>query len=147
MPAIRISPRAIIRKGNLYLIIHYRDPTGDWFVFPGGGQRHGEDLHQTLLREVEEEIGVKPSIGQLRFVRECIASRHPGSNLPPDFHQLEVFFDCTIDREPLPRGLVPDPHQIGIQWRPASDLRSLRFFPQAILSRLEEPGAKYIGAC
>jgi 8-oxo-dGTP pyrophosphatase MutT (NUDIX family) len=147
MPTIRISPRAIIRRGQLFLVVHYFDRTGDWYIFPGGGQQHGEDLHQTLRREVEEEIGVSPSIGQLRFVRECIASRLPASALAPDFHQLEIFFDCTIDQDPLPAGQTPDPHQVGIEWRAVPDLRNCRFFPQAILDLLDEPQSRYLGAC
>jgi 8-oxo-dGTP diphosphatase len=147
MPTIRTSPRAIIRRGDLYLVVRYRDSIGDWFVFPGGGQEHGEDLHQTLAREVEEEIGVQPVIGELRFVRECIAARIPDGNLPPDFHQLEVFFDCTIGGEALQVGPVPDPNQVGIEWRAIGDLRNQRFYPQAILSLLGETKSKYLGAC
>jgi 8-oxo-dGTP diphosphatase len=147
MPTIRISPRAVIRKGPLFLVVHYIDSIGDWFVFPGGGQAHGEDLHEALQREVEEEIGVKPTIGQLRFVRECIASRLKSSELPADLHQVEVFFDCTIDGDPLASGRVPDRNQIGVEWRDVSELRRLRFFPQAILDLLDKPEARYLGAC
>jgi 8-oxo-dGTP diphosphatase len=119
MPAIRIAPRAIIRRGDLYLVMRYIDSLGDWFVFPGGGQAHGEDLQQALQREVEEEIGVKPFIRDLRFVRECIASRNNSTNLPRDFHQIEIFFDCTIDSDPVV-GRGPDPNQTGFEWQTIS---------------------------
>jgi 8-oxo-dGTP pyrophosphatase MutT (NUDIX family) len=146
MAAVRIAPRAIIRRGDLYLVVRYIDGLGDWFVFPGGGQAHGEDLQQALQREVEEEIGVKPLIRDLRFVRECIASRNNGTNLPRDFHQIEIFFECTIDSDPAV-GRVPDPNQTGFEWRTISDLRRQRFFPQLILDFLDKSDAKYLGAC
>ena len=129
-------------------MVRYSDSLGDWFVFPGGGQQHGEDLHETLVREVEEETGIKPAIGKLRFVRECIAARHQNGNLPASFHQLEVFFDCYLaDGAPITGGKVPDPGQLGVEWRSVAELRQLRFFPAAILDLLEIPAAKYVGAC
>jgi 8-oxo-dGTP diphosphatase len=147
MKTIRITPRAIIRRGDHLLVIHYVDQVGDWFALPGGGQQHGEDLHQTLEREVKEEIGIKLSIGRVRFIRECIAARDRDSSLPADFHQLEVFFECSIHADSLPSGLIPDANQIGVEWRAVDELLNMRFFPKDILSLLETPEAKYLGVC
>ncbi len=90
MAIVRTSPRAIIRRGNKYLVVHYQDASGNWSAFSGGGQLNGEDLHQALRREIYEEIGVVPKVGVLRFVRECIAARDNNGSLPADFHQLEL---------------------------------------------------------
>ncbi|HVT89612.1 MAG TPA: NUDIX domain-containing protein [Tepidisphaeraceae bacterium] len=146
MPTIRTSPRAIIRRDNRYLVVRYQDSAGHWFVFPGGGQKHNEDLHQALLREVEEEIGVVPTIGRLRFVRECIADRIPESNLSPGFHQLEIFFDCTIPDGPVVSGPAPDPNQLGVDWMTTNELREIRFYPQAIVHLLNDDRAQFVGA-
>ncbi len=147
MPTIRISPRAIIRRDGRYLVVRCRDDRGDWFVFPGGGQHPGEDLHEALTREAEEEVGARPVIGALRCVRECIAARIAGSNLPSEFHQLEVFFDCTIREGSLSPGHTPDPGQVGLAWMTIGEMRQARFFPQAILDRLDDDHAVYVGAC
>jgi 8-oxo-dGTP pyrophosphatase MutT (NUDIX family) len=147
-PAVRISPRAVIRQGDRYLVVRYRDPAGDWYVFPGGGQRPGEDLHQALIREVREEIGVAPTVGALACVRECIADRLPPSTtLRPGFHQLELFFHCDLNGATPTGGLTPDPNQSGIAWHTLAELRLLRFFPQLILRVLEGPAPTYLGVC
>lgn len=55
----RTAARGIIRNGDKYLMIrsHYGD-----YKFPGGGVEEGEELTDTLVREVKEETGyiVKP---------------------------------------------------------------------------------------
>ena len=43
-------------EGNLFLLLHY--PTGHW-DFVKGKIEQGEDLHQTAIREAEEETGIK----------------------------------------------------------------------------------------
>src|SRR5262245_11175944 len=147
MSNVRTSSRAILRRGDTYLVVRYRDAQGDWFVFPGGGQQHGEDLHEALAREVREEIGARIVIGPLRFVRESIAARHPSGNLPRQFHQVEIFFDCTLEDEPLQAGSEPDPTQTGVEWLTIVELQAQRFFPQAILANLAGAGGKYLGVC
>lgn len=147
IPEVRTSSRAIIRRGDQYLVIRCQDEQGDWFVFPGGGQQHGEDLHQALLREVHEETGAMVAVGPLRFVRECIAARNPSGNLPSDIHQLELFFECSLVAEPVGLGTVPDRGQLGVEWLSLVELHRRRFFPSRLLARLGDTGASYIGVC
>lgn len=61
----RTAVRAIIRRGDRYLMIYSRK-YGDC-KFPGGGQEQGETNMDTLLREVREESGrdVKPETAQM----------------------------------------------------------------------------------
>ena len=84
----RISARAIIESDGKVLLSSYRDRAGDWFVFPGGGQRAGETLHECLLREVEEETSLKVEVGRLRWVREFIAADFPESEIDPAITKL-----------------------------------------------------------
>ena len=48
----RTAVRGIVRRDGHYLIIHSR--YGD-YKFPGGGRQDGEQLMDTLIREVKEE--------------------------------------------------------------------------------------------
>ncbi|MBM3861911.1 MAG: NUDIX domain-containing protein, partial [Verrucomicrobia bacterium] len=67
---IRNSAKAIIIRDGCVLLVRVNDEGGEWYVLPGGGQRHGESLHETVRRECLEEIGVEVEVGELRLVRE-----------------------------------------------------------------------------
>ncbi|QRN96051.1 NUDIX domain-containing protein [Archangium violaceum] len=138
MTTIRTAARAIIRHEGRLLVIRYRDERGDRYALPGGGQRHREGMEAALIREVAEETGASIRVGPLRFVRECIAG--PGDRaLPPEFHQVELFFECTLERpfSTDTRGQELDPDQEGVEWRGEEELRQLCFFPRALLDAFE----------
>jgi ADP-ribose pyrophosphatase YjhB (NUDIX family) len=134
--AIRTSARAMICKNDALLVIRYEDAAGQWYALPGGGQRIGEGLEASLVREVAEETGLKVRIGRLRFVRECIAT--PSSrSLPADFHQVELIFECDAVHDAGAPSAV-DPTQAGIEWLAVDELRRRCFFPIALLDALDE---------
>ncbi|GAJ98969.1 MutT/Nudix family protein [Geomicrobium sp. JCM 19055] len=56
---IRNSAKAIIIDDNCVLLTKNEDRDGYFYLFPGGGQEHGETLQQTLIRECREEVGKK----------------------------------------------------------------------------------------
>lgn len=66
-----VSQKAFVQKGNKLLVL--RDPRYKvggqvGLDFPGGKYRWGQDLHEELLREVEEETGLEIKIGEPFFV-------------------------------------------------------------------------------
>lgn len=66
----RTASRAIISDGEKYLMITSK--YGD-YKFPGGGQEEGENLVDTLIREVQEETGyhvIKNTVEKYGKVRE-----------------------------------------------------------------------------
>jgi ADP-ribose pyrophosphatase YjhB (NUDIX family) len=132
---MRTAARAIIYRDNSLLVVRYRDEQGDFYALPGGAQRHREGLVAALTREVAEETGLLVRVGSLRFVRECMAGPSARS-LPPDFHQVEFYFTCTVIG---PGGLAsaPDPGQVDAEWCTIAELRSRCFFPTALLDALE----------
>lgn len=134
------------------MVVEYADARGPWFVMPGGGQKQGETLHECLLREVEEEVGLRVDVGPLLCVREVIADRLAGSLLPAGFHQVEVFFRCSLCSEHADAtptvGDNPDPGQAGAAWIELDRLRHLRFFPEGLATVLADPSwyGGYLGA-
>lgn len=58
----------------------------DYWCTPGGGMDDGESLHAALTREMIEETGVAPIIGDLLFIQQF----HDGTK-----EQLEFFFHIT----------------------------------------------------
>lgn len=54
----------LLRKGTVALIERHRAGM-HYFVFPGGQVEPGETLQETVVREAEEELGLKVTVGQL----------------------------------------------------------------------------------
>lgn len=86
----RVNVRGIIYKdGKLFcqqLKANNSNLTEAFWCTPGGGIDFGESLHEGLRREMLEETGVAPEIGQLLFVQQF----HDGKK-----EQLEFFFHVT----------------------------------------------------
>lgn len=83
----RVNLRGIITKdGKLFcqkLNNSHTLSTNDYWCTPGGGIDFGESLHDGLTREMIEETGVKPEIGNLLFIQQFMDG---------DREQLEFFF-------------------------------------------------------
>jgi 8-oxo-dGTP pyrophosphatase MutT (NUDIX family) len=52
----RVAIRVLIVQDDKVLLV--REKSDDWWALPGGGVDHGETVEATLVREVEEELGV-----------------------------------------------------------------------------------------
>jgi mutator protein MutT len=62
-PAVAHGPRVgvgavVIHDGRVLLIRRGKEPLRGRWVVPGGTVEHGEELHEALVREVQEETGV-----------------------------------------------------------------------------------------
>ena len=68
----RIAVRGIITKNGLIFAQKLKKLEGasDYWCTPGGGLDDGESLEQGLAREMIEETGVMPIIGELLFVQQ-----------------------------------------------------------------------------
>ena len=140
--SIRTSVKAVVVQDGRLLALESVDKQGVWFLLPGGGQEHGETLHQALQRECLEEIGTEVEIGPLRFVRDYIGSHHEFADTSSHFHQVELMFACRVPARYVPTtGHAPDGSQTGVRWLPLAKLHSQRFYPKTLISHLTEPHA------
>ncbi|WP_100404098.1 NUDIX domain-containing protein [Bacillus sp. FJAT-42315] len=131
---IRNSAKAIIIEGDKVLLTKNQDDDGYFYLFPGGGQEHGETIHQALVRECIEEVGKEVDIGELLHIREYIGKNHEHASFDFHAHQVEYYFVCHLvgdvgdDNKPT----NPDSHQVGIEWVPIHDLLQYRIYPKEI---------------
>ena len=90
----RIAARAIILHENRLLLVNaWAAQKSPLMCAPGGGANVGSSLPENLAREVYEETGLRVTVGAPALVNEFHAPEH-------GFHQIEVFFRCTLDGKP-----------------------------------------------
>lgn len=150
MNPVRNSAKAIIIRDGCILLIRNRDADGDWYILPGGGQNHGETLHDALRRECREEIGSDVQVGELKLIREYIGRNHEFADHDGAMHQVEFMFECRIDEAYTPgSGHTPDTYQTGVAWLPLADLGRFRLYPKVLIALLgnglRDTGCVYLG--
>lgn len=114
----RTAVRAIVFHDDLLLTI--TSQYGD-YKFPGGGQEEGENIPETLIREVQEETGyqvIPSSLSPYLLVHE----RRPLSD-DTMMYMESYYFYAAIKKDQGERHLDPYEKDYGYQiaWLPLSD--------------------------
>lgn len=119
---LRCRVNGILIKDKKILVIKHLMGNGKilWTV-PGGGMNYGESAIDNLIREFEEETGLKVKIKAYLFVHEFIA---------PPLHAMEHYFQVDIISGKLSVGTDPELNtgsQIieETKWMGVEELRSL----------------------
>ena len=87
----RLAVRAIIVENDRLLIVNaWPDGQSPLMCAPGGGVEVHASLPDNLMREVFEETGLHVTVGAPCLVNEF---HDPGGY----FHQVDVYFHCTIN--------------------------------------------------
>ncbi len=71
LPAMKYRVRAIVQQGEKLLLVQHKNAAGvpyDTWALPGGGMEDGEMVLDALRREMIEETGIDPVIGNLLFI-------------------------------------------------------------------------------
>ncbi len=115
---------------------NHREPL--WNL-PGGRQRHGELLQQTVVREFREETGLDVRVHELRYVAE---SYDPQTGE----HFLCVSFDVTSGGDPI--AASDDAHVTEIAWWPRERIAEKIVLPvvrDPIVAHFADPAKRYFG--
>lgn len=123
------APRAaaiIVQDGRIALL--RREKFGRlYYVFPGGKQEEGETIEQAAAREVEEELGLRVSVGRLA-ARTWFRGRE------------QYYFVCTVTGGEFgsgrgPEMVAPFRPESGTYlpvWLPVDELQRYPVLPQQV---------------
>ena len=145
---VRVSVKAVIIQDGQLLSMQHHSEDGDYYLLPGGGQRNGENLVETIQRECLEEAGINISVGEVVFIRDYIEKNHEFAGQIPGFHQVEIMFNCKItDDSNLGKGILMDTRQTGIAWLPLETLDQYQLYPSILKEKIPEStkGCIYLG--
>ena len=120
----RNSAKAVVINNGKLLVNRCRSRVGDYYTLPGGGQRTGEMLPETVRRELLEETGYSVTPIRLSGIYERLSgSRDDGQN-----HKIYFIFLCRLDSGERKQPRRP------IAIRRASNGSPSRRFPRATSS-------------
>lgn len=146
MPSIRTAVKSIIVRDGHVLLTKNENRHGIYFLFPGGGQEHGEDLVTALKRECQEEIGARVEVGRLIFVRDYIARNHEFAADNTEAHQLELYFESRLLPGEVPtNGAGRDCNQIDVEWVSLTALPQIPLYPKVLKEGWSHLVGQYLG--
>ncbi len=126
----RIAVRGIIVSDNRMLLVNaWPDGRSPLLCAPGGGVEPGASLPDNLAREIFEETGLEVTVGAPCLVNEF---HDPASG----FHQIEVFFRCTLTSPARVDPDWQDPERIVTRhvWARKDDFDSLMVKPDTLVA-------------
>lgn len=124
----RIAARGIVvSQGRLLLVNAWPAGKSDLMCAPGGGVEPGTSIPENLAREVYEETGLRVDVGAPCLVNEF---HDPKSG----FHQVEVFFRCTVIGSQHIDPDWQDPEHIVSHhvWVTREEMKKLKFKPDCL---------------
>lgn len=133
MATVRCSIKAIIIEDGRLLLTRCHDGEGVFYLLPGGGQEHGETMHEALRRECREEISCEIELSELICIREYLGRDPRPEMCGAALHQDEFYFAARLAPGARPgNGNIPDDLQDDVVWVPLAALPGLRVYPEAI---------------
>ncbi|GAB3923529.1 NUDIX domain-containing protein [Larkinella terrae] len=123
---MKVRPAVLLIENNHLLLMQYRYGEADVYGLPGGNPDKGETLDQTVLRELQEELGVDVEVGPIAFVGEVIFPEIKGAEPKEDVLHV-VFAGELIGGIPQ---LNPDETTaLAVTWKPVQELDGLNLYP------------------
>jgi len=149
---VHLAMGLLERDGRLLLVAsRYPNHPQPLWILPGGRQRDGELLVQTVRREFREETGLAVEVGSVRYVSE---SYDRNTNV----HFLSIAFDvraATVAPGEPGEGAASEPfvpagdaHVVALAWVPVAEIGStvtVRVVREPLLTHLADPSRRYFG--
>ena len=115
VPHIIVGAAVVTNRRGEVLIAQRRDQDmlGGLWEFPGGKQESGETIRQCIVRELEEELGIRVEVGEF-----LLTVNHAYSHFTMEMHTY-----YAVIRSGRPRPI----HCQDFRWMKISDLRSVPY--------------------
>lgn len=124
----RNSAKAIVINNGKLLVNRCESRFGEYYTLPGGGQKPGEMLTETVRRELLEETGYSVKPIRLSGIYERISEgRDEGL-----CHKIYFIFLCRLNSGERKAPSEIDRFQIDSVWIPLREVAGRNLFPRAI---------------
>ncbi|OQY33115.1 MAG: hypothetical protein B6243_06840 [Anaerolineaceae bacterium 4572_5.2] len=114
-------------------------PNADFWFNPGGRVQSGESTVAALRREMQEELGLRVTVGLLRWVIENFFTMNGLK-----FHELGFYFPVSLP--PHPGDVLQDSfyrqledEELHFQWFSLDEIQSLDVRPALLKTKLLQP--------
>jgi 8-oxo-dGTP pyrophosphatase MutT (NUDIX family) len=128
MPPIELIARAVIQKGNKYLLAKQRTEPNTFL--PGGHLEPGEYAKKALRRELREELGLEVTIGDFVGVLEHKFTDKQGQ----DYEEINLIFETEIDEE----SPVSKEDHLEFIWSSTSEFKERTLLPSSLPELLKK---------
>jgi 8-oxo-dGTP pyrophosphatase MutT (NUDIX family) len=91
----RVATKALVVNGGRVLLV--KEIPEMWWGFPGGGVDHGEAVETSLIRELEEELGVSSE----NITTDFTIAHHTIGTIVDGIPRMNVFYKVDIPEKAL----------------------------------------------
>ena len=134
---INIRVGAVIVRDGRYLMVS--NGRSDYLYSVGGRIRFGETAEEAVVREVEEETGVRMEIDRLGFVHENYFYGDAPANLGKLIYEVSFFFYMKVPDgfQPVSGSFTEDGSREYLKWVSADE--AVTVYPSFFRTELRHP--------
>jgi 8-oxo-dGTP pyrophosphatase MutT (NUDIX family) len=122
---MKVRPSALIWRVQSsqteVLLMRYCYGGQDVFALPGGNPDRGEILPETIVRELQEELGVRVDVGEMILAGEMLLTERNDD-------VLHVVF-AARNLQGTPALNPAETSALELVWKPIADLSQLNLYP------------------
>ena len=138
---MKVRPSVVIIENESVLLMRYRYGQTDVYNLPGGNVDKGETLAQTVVRELQEELGIEITVEKMILTGDVIMPEGKEDILHC------VFLAKILEGKPILNPI--ETSALEVVWKPIKELNTLDMYPnvgtelERILS--QDIGFQYVG--